>query len=334
MSQPAVQYFELSDPVHGMVPCAAVSPVDEPKPLPLCLFLYGGGGNRESLTSIVPLLAAWWRDGTLPACRVATPDVGPWSFYLDDRPRGFARESFIVERFVPHLAAQSATDASLPVGLVGVSMGGYGALKLAFSRPHAFAAVAAVSPMLEPSAEAEPVATRNRYFYPPEVPQALLGPTRDAALYRSDHPAARAKTHERALRESSLGIYIDAAGDDFLHAHDGAEFLHRVLWQLDVPHEYQLRRDADHTGPDLPERLRAAFAWVGRHLQPTAAQPEPTALEVSWLRWLEGRDPAPPATELPITSPWFVRVLRARVAVPRRAAAEHDPSVLRRYGLL
>jgi hypothetical protein len=213
-------------------------------------------------------------------------------------------------------------------------MGGYGALKLAFARPHAFAAVAAVSPMVEPSAEAEPVPARNRYFYLPEFPQALLGPARDAALYRSDHPAARASARQTALRESSLAIYIDAAGDDCFHAHDGAEFLHRVLWQLDVPHEYLLRRNADHVGPDLPERLLAAFRWVARNLQPPAALPEPTPLEASWLRWLEGVDLTPPDTELPSTSPWFVRVLRARIALPRQAAAQSDPSVLRRNGLL
>ena len=61
--------------------------------------------------------------------------------------------------------------------ITGLSMGGYGALKLAFKHPQLFAAVGAVSPMLEPYAPAGPnaVPARNRFFYPPEVPQALLG---------------------------------------------------------------------------------------------------------------------------------------------------------------
>lgn len=95
--------------------------------------------------------------------------------------------------------------------------------------------------------------------------------TIDAALYARDQPVARVQANAAALRAAELAIYIDAAGDDALHAHDGAEFLHRVSWELDVAHEYHLRRDADHSGPDSLPRLYEAFAWVAAHLQPSAA---------------------------------------------------------------
>src|SRR5271156_5002358 len=44
-----------------------------------------------------------------------------------------------------------------------------------------------------------------------------------------------------------------------LNAHDGAEFLHRVLWELDLSHEYHLVRSADHGGLTMRPRLRAMF---------------------------------------------------------------------------
>jgi S-formylglutathione hydrolase len=322
--------FDVADPIHGLVPCAAIVPRDA-GPLPLCLFLYGGGGSRESLADIQPLLESWWASGRLPPLLVATPDVGAWSFYLDDAARGLGWESFITQRFVAHLRA--AFDVAPATGLVGISMGGYGALKIAFARPQEIAAVAAISPMIEPAFEAAEVRPRNRYHYPPQVPQALLGLERDAALFRADHPAGRAMAHADALRNSELGIYIDAAGNDALHAHDGAEYLHRVLWGLDVAHEYRLRRDADHVGPDLLERLFDAFAWVGGRIGPRVSAPW-TDAERAWERWLDGdRASAPPAPLAP-TSRLFPRLLRAQLAAERTAAEALDATWSRRYGLL
>lgn len=320
------QRFELFDPTHGIVPCATLTPVSETEPLPVCLFLHGGGGSRESLATLAERLEDAWASAVLPPLRLATPDVGPWSFYLDDPERGLAWESFIADRFVPHLLAPLG---AAHVGVVGVSMGGYGALKLAFARPWLYAAAAAVSPMLEPSEVAEPVRLRNRYFYPAEVPAALLGPQRDAALYHRDHPAARA----RLMRDPAPAIYVDAAGADALHAHDGAEHLHRVLWDLDVPHEYRLRVNSDHVGPDLPERLVDAFVWVGQRLQPRAA-PVLSDLECEWQRHLDGETTSPPAAPLPAASPLAPRLLRAQLSAERSLAAAMDPTVLRTYGRL
>ncbi|HKP60805.1 MAG TPA: alpha/beta hydrolase-fold protein [Polyangiales bacterium] len=279
MNESELMRFDVLDERHGAVPCAAVLPRGAEGALPLCLFLYGGTGSRETLAEIHSVLDAWWVAGAIPRMLVATPDVGPFSFYLDDPERGLFWESFVTGRFVTDLRERFRLRAR--AALVGISMGGYGALKVAFSRSAEFAAVAAISPMLEPAFPANSVPLRNRYHYPPEVPQALLGPVRDAALYERDHPATRARIHAAAVRDTDLAIYLDASGRDTFHAHDGAEHLHRLLWSLDIPHEYLLRRDFDHAGPELVDRLREAFAWVGARLQPAAA-PTPSALRAQF----------------------------------------------------
>jgi S-formylglutathione hydrolase len=158
--------------------------------------------------------------------------------------------------------------------------------------------------MVEPSTVGSGVRLRNRFHYPVQVPQRLLGPQRDAALFCADHPVTRARRNAPELREH-LAIYIDAGSRDALHAHDGAEFVHRALWELDVPHEYHLLRDADHVGPTLPSRFRRAFAWVGSRL--VGGVPEPSEEE---------------------------RALAAHLESARRAARELDPSLDRSYGLL
>jgi S-formylglutathione hydrolase len=335
-----LEHFVVEDPIHGQVPCAAVVPPSADSALPLCLFLYGGGGSVESLHDMQPLLEQWWASGALAPMVVATPDVGPYSFYLDDPARGQGWESFVATRFIEQLRVRFDV-ASAPCAIVGISMGGYGALKIALTRSAAFGAVAALTPMLEPAFEAADVHPRNRFHYPAAVPDALLGSDRDPALYRHDHPAGRARQHADALRRSELGIYIDAAGADALHAHDGAEFLHRVLWDLDIVHEYRLRRDADHIGPGLLERLYDAFAWVAARVAPSA--PEPLSdIEHEWARWLDtlttvptgAGSQQPPATALSPNSRLAPRLLRAHLAPRRREAELRDATTTRRYGLL
>lgn len=302
MNELEIRRFDVSDPDQGPIPCAVVAPSRAVQDLPLCLFLYGGGGGRETLVDISPLLADAWASRALPPMVVATADLGPFGFYLDDPERGLLHETFLRTRFLPFL--RRSFELSARAVLVGVSMGGYGALKIAFAQPESFVAVAAIGPMIEPSVDAHAVPLRNRCHYPSDVPTALLGPERDAALFGRDHPAARARENAEALRGSNLAIYIDAAGRDCLRAHDGAEFVHRVLWELDVAHEYHLRRDSDHVGPDLAERLLRGFAFVGRHLVGTETPNEQAA------------------------------GLRAQLAPLFAEAARVDPTVHRTYGVL
>jgi len=318
--------FTLPDPTHGDVPCIELRASDAPA-LPVCLFLYGGGGSCETLLELRPWLEEAWQHARLPACRVITPDVGPYSFYLDDAARGQAWLSFLRQRLLPHVAAADG------VSVVGISMGGYGALKLAFEEPARVRAVAAVAPMLEPAFSADQVRPRSCFAYPPEAPAALLGPLRDPALYASDPPVQRARRRHEQIREHDLAIWIDAGSRDALHAHDGAELLHRVLWELDIPHEYHLLRDADHVGPTVLPRLEAAFRWTLEKLVPPV-MPALNEVEQTWLEWLEAAKQELPGTPLPAASRLWPRVLRELLRLARDAAAKLDPSVERTYGWL
>ena len=267
----------------------------------------GGGPFAATLLAIEPLLAAAWRDGSLSPLLIGCVGVPPFCFYLDDPARGQHWQSAVSPGLLQALRAQLGELASpAPGGLVGISMGGYGALKLAFEQPSEHAAVAAIAPMLEPHTRAERVPPRNRYHYPDAVPQQLLGPGRDPELFAADHPVSRARRNAGALRESGLAIYLDAGSCDVLHAHDGAEYLHRALWELDIAHDYHLLRSADHVGPTLPGRLLAGFQWIARH-----AASRPAA--------------APSQEE---------QELAEYLAPLQRAASQEDPTFGRTYGVL
>jgi S-formylglutathione hydrolase len=308
------------------VPFAVLTPAGE-APLPLCILLMGAGGTRDSLLDLQPLFNTWWAEGSVPQMVVATPTSG-LDYYMED-PLGSIRwDSFLDNDFVAHLRSTCRVNDALAI--MGISGGGYGALKLAFARPERFCAVAALQPMLEPGLREGDVSARNRLHHSAGGPPALIGAVRDAGLWEANNPANRARANAQQIRESGIAIYLEAGDCDFLNAHDGAEYLHRVLWDLDLSHEYHLVRNADHGGPTLRPRLHAMFAWTDSVWNPARTD---EAVEQAAVEWLQGgMKGKPPAGAT--TTEAFVRFLRGQFAAMRAKAAESDPSAERRFGRL
>jgi S-formylglutathione hydrolase len=278
-------------------------------------------------------ITTWWEEGILPPMVVATASTGPSSCYLDHPDGSTAWETFIGTRLQEELAKRySLTDG---VVLLGISMGGYGALKIAFAWPEAFRGVAAVEPMLEPALRAAEVRPRNRFYvWGSDLPTALLGPDRDPALFEQDNPANRAVRNADRLRAAGLPIYLECGDDDALLFQDGAEFLHRVLWDLDLSHEYRLTAGADHVGPSLLPRLKAAFLWLGDRLSPAPECTQGEA-EQAWSQWLaDGGDGPRPSLPLDPATQTALGVFRWQMTAPRAKAAQEDPATSRRFGRL
>lgn len=240
---------------------------------------------------------------------LATPSAG-MSYYVEDPDDGVRWDSFLLQDFLPHLRrTYDVRQESAFTAIAGISMGGYGALKTAFCHPRAFAAVAAMNPMLEPGYEDKQIGSRNRLHHNAGGPERLIGPGRDARLFAVNNPANRARSNASQIRESGLAIYFEAGDNDFVNAHDGTEFLHRVLWDLDISHDYRLVRGGDHGGPTFRPRMRAMFGWLSTVL--TA----PTGAETS-------------AEERALIA------MRAQLQPLRERAAMEDPSANRRLGIL
>jgi S-formylglutathione hydrolase len=293
------------------VPYSVLAPEDS-GPLALCIFLLGAGGTRENLVDLQPVFDGWWKEGLLPPMAIVVPTPGP--DYI-------AWDSFLADDLIPQVRAEfHATEAAV---IAGISGGGYVALKLAFARPQMFTAVAVMQPMLEPGLRESDVSARNRLHH-------VAVPPPDATLWEANNPANRARANVQSIRDSGMAIYIDAADRDFLNAHDGAEFLHRTLWDLDLAHEYHLVRDADHGGPTMRPRMRAMFAWLGAVLRPPVADPAVEQAATAWLgSGMQGKPPAGATT-----SEAFIQFMRARFEPLREKSAESDPTVKRRYGLV
>ncbi len=326
------------------VPYAAILPPgsDQSAPMPLCLVLHGGGGSHQNLVDSKPIFDELWASGAMPPMVLASASISPLGFYLD-HPDGSVRwERFIAQDFIAHLRRTYNVGGDRNSTIIsGTSMGGHGSLRIAFRNPDRFAAVAALEPALDPALQLDDVGERNHFFYPlvlesggDATADRLIGSNRDSALFKANNPANLAIANADAIRASGLAIYIEAADQDVFNLHDGAEFLHRLLWDLDIAHEYHMARGADHVGPSLLPRMRSAYAWVGSVLRP----PDPRANEITpaerdWVEWMEGGSISDPPPIDPL-SPAMVRAYRRWLASAREMAAKIDPTTNRRYGVL
>ena len=314
---------ELASPhLPAPIPYAVLTPESHGGAMPLCVLLLGAGGTRDNLGDLQPLFDRWWDEGAIPPMSIAVPSPGP-DYYLEDPAGPLRWDSFLADDFIPRL--RTPGEHTL---LAGISGGGYGALKLAFARPSLFRAVAAMQPMLEPGLRATDAGPRNRLHHSSGGPPQLIGPSRDSTLWEANNPANRARANAAGLQQSNLAIYLEAAARDFLNAHDGAEFLHRLLWDLDLPHEYHLVRDADHGGPTMRPRLARMFSWLGALLRPSAVDSAAEEAAKDWLK--SGMQGKPPAGAT--TTAAYIAFLRSRFQHLRTVTASMDPNTVRHLG--
>jgi S-formylglutathione hydrolase FrmB len=117
-------------------------------PIPLVVALHGLGGDHATLVGpafgLPEFLAQAVADG-VPPYAIATVDGG--TSYWHERPSGEDAGAMVVDELLPLLAEHDVTIDR--IGLMGWSMGGYGALRLgALLGPERVAAVCAASPAL------------------------------------------------------------------------------------------------------------------------------------------------------------------------------------------
>ena len=86
-------------------------------------------------------------------------------------------------------------------------------------------------------------------------------------------PASIAKANPEKIRASGLQIYLDCGDEDMFLLFEGSEFLHRVLYDAGLKHEYHLVRGADHVGRTVRPRTMEALQFLSRVLNPPPSDP-------------------------------------------------------------
>jgi S-formylglutathione hydrolase FrmB len=119
--------------------------------LPLVVMLHGYGGNHtDALSGMSPAQALALRVSGTPLSPMAmvTADggTGYWNPHPGDNPQAMLTDELIPMCQRLGLGVSGNHAAAHGIGVMGISMGGYGALLLAEKRPDLIRAVAAISP--------------------------------------------------------------------------------------------------------------------------------------------------------------------------------------------
>ncbi|MBD0324966.1 MAG: hypothetical protein ICV68_00960, partial [Pyrinomonadaceae bacterium] len=207
-----------SDSLGRNVDCAVSLPSSydrEPnRRYPLLIFLHGlfndhrDWEKRGMQARLEELRAA----GKVGEFIVAVPD-GANSFYLNGKD-GTRYEDAIVNDFIPFVDKIYRTlGTARSRAIEGISMGGYGALLIAFKYPQMFTAVAAHSAALFeelPKPPAQSSDGRGRFRY--ELAAKLFGSPFDTQFFQDNNPLNLAKVN--AAKINGLKIYFDVGEQD------------------------------------------------------------------------------------------------------------------------
>lgn len=138
------------------------------EPAIVLYLLHGPGGDEKSWTGEDPVLrgplVSAMRNGTLRPSVLVMPSVGRNSWWIDGAADAAA--SAFLEDVMPAVEARLAFAVHRQRrALLGVSMGGFGALHLALSQPQRFCAAALISPAVyEPLPPPDSAARRTPQF--------------------------------------------------------------------------------------------------------------------------------------------------------------------------
>jgi S-formylglutathione hydrolase FrmB len=165
-------------------------------------------------------------------------------------------EDFLLQEFFPFIEKRyRVAPGRGHRAIAGISMGGYGALHLAFRHPQLFSSAGAHSAAL---IEKLPVYIGST----PNSPRARLlsgvfGSPPDATFWDRNSPLALARTANLA----GLKIYFDCGDQDDYGFEAGAAALDKTLTSRHIPHEFHLypgRHDPIYFGEHLPATLQFA----------------------------------------------------------------------------
>jgi S-formylglutathione hydrolase len=278
---------------------------DTAQGLPLLLALHGGDGIA-GFSFFQGTVEAAWSTGDLAPCVVVIVNSGR-SFWLDWKDGTQRWETFLMQELLPHLRSTfKVSKDARKLTLIGHSMGGLGGLRLAFKYPEQFGGVAALESAIEPAFDYGAINVRNNFFRPLALMESYFGKPIDKTFWAANNPANLAVTNAARIKASGLQIYLDVGDRDILNTFDGVEFLHRVLWDHGIDHEYRLVRGGDHWGSTVPPRFRDGMRFLTRQIfTPEGEDPSQVANRerINQMKKAANVDPAALRLPLPRTTP-------------------------------
>jgi S-formylglutathione hydrolase FrmB len=202
------------------------------------------------------------REGGLePEFLVVAVDGGN-SFFVNG-PEG-RYEDLVTRDLIAHVeATYRVVPGRAGRALLGVSMGGYAALRIAFEHPDLVAAVATHSAML---LERAPSATQGAGRWQMAAFHEAFGDPIDPTLWDRNDPLTWAR---RVDPKAVPALFFDCGAQDRYGLADGHRELDRILNERGIPHTFELP-PGDHGYEFVRARIDKSLNFLAQALRPAS----------------------------------------------------------------
>ena len=263
-----VRYCAFLPPGYDASAPGAQTPARSARRYPVLYYLHGLGDSERSLIdtggwNLVQDLREQHRIGDF---LIVTPEGGR-AFYINSRDGHTRYSDFFLQEFMPAIEHRYRIRSERSSrGIMGISMGGYGALRFAFADPQLFAAVSAHSAALVPELPEDLKAAVQSGFRGAGFLGDVFGNPIDLAFWRQNSPLVLVTENAAAVRK--LKIYFDCGIEDDYGFDQGARALHEQLVRENINHEFHLY-PGNHSLVYFLQHIGASFEFQWRALNRT-----------------------------------------------------------------
>ncbi len=223
---------------------------------PILYYLHGLGDNEQSLVN-----GGGWNlyeqlleEKKIGEYIIVTP-YGFRSFYINSRDGKFPYETFFVTEFMPAIEKKYRVKAGRASrGIMGVSMGGYGAFHYAFKYPQKFVSMSAHMAALMENPPADLGKTREG-----KLLTEIFGDPLDRAYYQKNSPFNTARTVP-APNLNRLAIYFDVGRNDGYGFDAGNTQMDQLLTSRKIKHEFHVY-PGGHDWSYVVEHFGKSLEW-------------------------------------------------------------------------
>ena len=244
----------------------------ETRKYPVLYFLHGLGENEQALMrsggwGLIEDLAREHKVGDF----IMVAPEGRGTFFINSADGHNRYSDFLISEFLPFIEAHYRIIRTRKSrGVTGLSMGGYGALRLAFAHPELFGSVSAQSAALITETPAQLNADLKDAGPLAGLLASVFGNPIGVVHWKQNSPFELARKDQIQIRTQA--IYINCGDQDDYGFDGGATQLHKQLTAEGVHHEFHLypgRHSADYFLSHLGETIE--FHWHAFSASPPAS---------------------------------------------------------------
>lgn len=219
-----------SDAMHKAFKCVVIKPTSygKKKSFPVVYLLHGAGGDFSNWIQKVPAIKGYADKYDL---LIVCPEGSSFSWYLDSPVDSSMKyESYIGGEVPTYIDSHFSTIRDRRArAIAGLSMGGHGALFLAFRHANLFGACGSMSGLVDL------YSSRNKY--------ELIKRIGDTIVNAQTWKKFSAINFVENYPKDSLAIIIDCGTTDAFYSIN--QRLHEKMMQLKIPHDY-IERPGQH----------------------------------------------------------------------------------------